>query len=138
MVDHDVLRQKINVLEENISKLNELAALPLEIFLGKFYYVDAGKHLLQTSIEAMLDISQHIIARRRFRNPQTDAEAFTILVEQGILPAEKEADLRNMAKFRNRVVHLYHDVDDREVYQLLAVGAKDGQEFVAAIVAKLF
>lgn len=82
-------------------------------------------------------MGNHIIARERFRAPETSADVFTVMVENGFLPAEKEADFRSMAKFRNRVVHLYHDVNDREIYRLIPEGLRDIDVFMAAIAVKL-
>jgi len=137
MVDREIIRRKLNLLEENRRRLRELEALSEEVFLKHFYYVASAKYLLQTSIEGMLDVGNHIIARERLRAPETSAEVFTVLVETGFLPADKESDFRNMAKFRNRVVHLYHDIDDREIYRLIPEGLSDIDVFVAGIVEKI-
>lgn len=134
MVDKEVVQHKISVIEDNLAKLEILAELSPEDFLDKFYYIESAKHLIQVSIEAMLDIAHHVIARERFRTPKTYAEAFLILVEQGILPQKKESAFLQMAKFRNRVVHLYHDVDDKEVYQILIRNLDDFRTFVGAVV----
>lgn len=134
MVDKEILQQKIIVIEENIKKLEYLAALSEEEFLGKFYYIESAKHLLQVSIEAMLDVAHHIIARERYRSPQTYAEAFLILIENKVLPKEREKNYLQMAKFRNRVVHLYHEVDEKDIYKILKEGKEDFKEFVKALV----
>lgn len=83
----------------------------------------------------MLDIAHHIIARQRYRAPRSYAEAFTILVEQGILPVENENTYRQIAKFRNRVVHLYHEVDNKEVFRILKECIGDLHSFIKAIVS---
>lgn len=137
MVDKEVIQQKINIIDNNLSKMQILARLPEEEFLNKFFYIEAAKHLLQVSIEAMLDVSNHIIARKRFRSSKTYAEVFSILVEQKILPKEKEKNFMQMAKFRNRVVYLYQEVDDKEVYKILRNDLDDFREFISAIIKAL-
>lgn len=137
MVDKVVIQHKISIIEDNLLKLSTLAKLPEDEFLDKFYYIESAKHLLQVSIEAMLDVSHHIIARKRYKAPKTYAEAFIVLVENDILPKEKEATFIKMAKFRNRVVHLYHELDDREVYVILQKSLADFQSFIKAIVNKV-
>ena len=134
MVDRDIIQNRISFIEDNIRKMTELANMTEDEFLDRFYYVMSAKYLLQTSIEAMLDIAHHIIARQRYRAPQSYAEAFTILVEQGILPLEKENTYRQIAKFRNRVVHLYHEVDNKEVFRILKECIDDLQSFIKAII----
>lgn len=136
MVNKEILLQKITLIEENIKKLDYLSSMSEEEFLGKFYYIESAKHLLQVSIEAMLDVAHHIIARERYRSPQTYAEAFLILIENNILPKEKEKNYLQMSKFRNRVVHLYHEVDEKDIYKILEQGKADFKEFVKEILKK--
>jgi len=136
VVDKQVILQKVNILEDNLTKMEFLAGLPENDFLDKFFYVESAKHLLQVSVEAMLDITNHIIARERYRSPKTYAEAFLVLVEQDILPKEKKANFIQMARFRNRVVHLYHELDDKEIYRILQENLNDFRVFIGAIVSK--
>ncbi len=138
MVDKEVLQHKITFIEENIKKMEYLSSLSEKEFRGKFYYIESAKHLLQVSIEAMLDIAHHIIARERYRSPQTYAEAFLILIENQVLPKEKEKNFLQMAKFRNRVVHLYHEVDEKDIYQIICEGKEDFKEFVRAIIKEYY
>jgi uncharacterized protein YutE (UPF0331/DUF86 family) len=135
MVDKDVILSRISYIEDNLRQMRQLAGLPEKEFLDHFYYVASAKYLLQTAIEAMLDIAHHIIARKRYRVPDSYAEAFTVLVEQGILPAEDEATFRQIAKFRNRVVHLYHEVDNKEVFRILKESTGDIESFLKAIIS---
>lgn len=137
MVDRDIIIKRISFIEENLQQMSALANLPEEEFLEHFYYVASAKYLLQTAIEAMLDIAHHIIARQRYRAPGSYAEAFTVLVEQGILEVEHENTYREIAKFRNRVVHLYHEVDNREVFRIIKECTNDIRSFLKAIIAHL-
>lgn len=137
MVDKEVIQNKISIMENNLTKLKTLADLPEQEFLDKFYYVESAKHLLQISTEAMLDIANHIIARERYRIPKTYSEAIMVLVEEGILPKDKGTTFVRMAKFRNRIVHLYHEVDDAEIFNILQKNLNDFRTFISAILIKI-
>ncbi len=65
--------------------------------------LDAATRLLQISIEAVLDISQHIVSRKHLGIPKTYRESVELLVKSGILSKKKLPNLINMIKFRNRV-----------------------------------
>ena len=84
----------------------------------------------------MIDIAHHIIARERFRAPENYADAFVILEENGIIPEEFAKKFKQMCKFRNRIVHLYYDIDDREIYKILMNDIDDIALFVKVIVNK--
>lgn len=136
MVEKSLIQEKIGYIEQNLRKLKELAALPKESFLSQFYYVESAKHLLQVSVEAMLDLCHHIIARERYRPPKTYTDAVLILVEEGILPGVKKDTFIQMARFRNRAVHLYQEIDNNELYGILQDGLEDFRDFIKAIVDK--
>jgi len=43
-----------------------------------------------------------------------------------------------MIKFRNRVVHLYHSVNEKEVYRILQDNTQDFSRFIKAIAKNNF
>lgn len=52
-----------------------------------------------------------------------------MLTEHGVLRPQSKDALRAMARFRNRLVHLYWDVDDQRVYEYLQEGLGDIEQF---------
>lgn len=136
MVDKARIRQRVQYVEENLKKLGFLSGMPYEEFASDFRNIETAKHLLQISIEAMLDMSNHIIARNRWGLPTTSAESLRILRENGYYTQEEEELFARMVKFRNRVVHLYHNVDDGEVYRILRENLPDFLPFLKAVALK--
>jgi len=60
-------------------------------------------------------------------------DAFTVLEENGVLDADLSERLRALAGLRNRLVHLYQDVDDTLVHRALPEGLRDLGDFVQTI-----
>jgi uncharacterized protein YutE (UPF0331/DUF86 family) len=60
-----------------------------------------------------------VIAAEGFRPPKDNADSFVVLVEKDVLPEAMREHLRSMARFRNRLVHVYWDVDDDLVVECL-------------------
>jgi uncharacterized protein YutE (UPF0331/DUF86 family) len=56
-----------------------------------------------------------------------------IKMDDDILPGAFVPTLRQMVSFRNRVVHLYWDVDDATVYRILREKLGDFDEYVGYI-----
>lgn len=133
MVDLEVLASIIGNLRGYLEKLRILAAIPEEEFLQDFTKVESTKHLLQVSIEYCLDIAHHTVADEGYRTPTDYYDTFVVLHEQGILPENFMPTLRKMVSFRNRVVHLYWDVDDATVYRILQENLKDFETYVSYI-----
>ncbi|HHW17606.1 MAG TPA: DUF86 domain-containing protein [Firmicutes bacterium] len=63
MIDQDKVRDKISFLRRNLELLRRLAKTPIRDFTERSTEFHAAVRLLQISIEAMIDISSHIISR---------------------------------------------------------------------------
>ena len=53
--------------------------------------------------------------------------------DQGVLPGDLVGRLQDLTGLRNRLVHLYDDVDDSLVHQALAAGLTDLEDFATAV-----
>ena len=130
MVDESRILHKLQAITDSLSKLEELAQMDRDVFLIDFRSIDSAKYNLQTSIEAMIDICNHIISRKRLRVPATNVESFEVVSEAGLLLADALPVYRSMARFRNRIVHMYDDVDDSQIHEILQTRLDDIRAFV--------
>lgn len=138
MVDKEKIRSKIQTIEGNLAKLKKLSRYSPEEFLNDFRNVESAKHLLQVNVEAMIDVANHIAARNRWKTPGTSLEAFSLLQQNGYFAPDELAVFSKMIKLRNRVVHLYHMIDDNEIYGILQENLEDFNLFIKIIAAKIF
>lgn len=135
MVDKPKLDQMLSSLREYTGVLRELAGTSRETFLGDRDKVGNAKYHFVIAIECCIDIANHVIASENYRFPKDNADSFTVLSEQGVLERTFSDTLRAMARFRNRLVHLYWEVEDRLVYQYLQESLGDLEQFARAIAA---
>ena len=133
MVSQDKIRYKMTIIESNLTKLLVLQGFSLTDFLGDFRNVESAKHLLQVSIETMGDICDHIIAKNRLGTPDSLADSFATLARNGYISRENADTYTVMARFRNKVVHLYQEINDEEIYKILQNNLKDFTLFLAEI-----
>ncbi len=129
-IDADVLFRKIQIIEDNLKKLYELKKFSLENFSSDFRNIESVKHLLQISIEALIDISTHIVARGRMHTPYSSVDAIRLMAENEIIPKEHEKKFAQMVRFRNRIVHFYQKIDEDELYKILQDDLPDFKTFV--------
>ena len=113
------VQSKLNLIPENLEKLEIFRAMGYEIFVSDFRNIDSALHRLQTSIQALVDIGGYIIGSLGLRLPSTSAEVIDILVEHGLLEKKKRDRYISMIQFRNRIVHFYNDIDLKILYQIL-------------------
>ena len=123
------VRSKIDVIQDNLDKLEILRKLSFEEFISDFRNIDSAQHRLQTSIQALLDIGGYIISSLGLKAPTSNAEIVEILVDGGLVSSEKLDSYIGMARFRNRIVHLYNDIDLSLLYRILQDEFEDIKSF---------
>ncbi len=133
MVDKAKLDQMLSNLRAYVRVLEGLAQTPSEVFLHDADKVGNAKYHFVIAIECCIDIANHIIASEDFRFPKDNADSFVVLTESGIIGPELREPLRAMAKFRNRLVHLYWDVDDSRVFSYLQESLADLSKYERAV-----
>lgn len=89
----------------------------------------AAKYYLHVAIESCIDVANHLIARLSLRAPESYADSFTVLAEHAIIDADFAATARRMVKMRNRLVHLYWEIDEDIVYDVLQENLDDFRTF---------
>ena len=135
-VDERVAR-RFQIIQENLRRLETLRGLAESEFLGDFRNVEATKHLLQVSIEAMVDVAVQLLASLREPLPEHHAELFDVLARHAIVSPERIETYQKMVAFRNRVVHLYERIDDRRVWEILQAELADFETFISEVVSHL-
>ena len=133
--DKNKIDQKLLFMNTCLNKLKKLRTFDKDEFIDDFTKVDSAKYLLQVSIEAMLDISSHLIARNRWGKPKDNKEHFEILSDKGIIDNKDVLIYFNMAKFRNRIVHMYFNISDEMIYDIVQNNIGDFERFIGNIVS---
>jgi uncharacterized protein YutE (UPF0331/DUF86 family) len=136
MVLLEKVTRKFLQLDEYLGLLRNISKTPPESFLKDKIIIGGAKYYLQVSIECCLDVANHIIASEQFRAPKDYADSFKVIEEEEIVNNDLGQRLRQMAKFRNRLVHLYSEIDDSYVYQFMNENLNDIEEFKSIIIKR--
>lgn len=129
----DLLRQRAKEIRDALDVLAGYGALSQEEFLARPEIVDAAKYRLVVAIEAAVSICTHIAARLANRTPESYADCFAVLATSGILGEELAERLGQMARFRNLLVHLYWQVDNARVWEVLRNNLSDVEAYLVAV-----
>ena len=138
MISNDVINAKIDLIEQNVKLLKELTLQGYESFSGNYRDLQAAKHSLQESVEACLDISNHIIAEKAFRRGEDYKDIFKVLDEEGIINSTLSTRLQEMAQFRNLLVHQYGRIDTKRLFIIMSEDLNDIEEFVRSILKLIY
>ncbi|MGM0411455.1 MAG: type VII toxin-antitoxin system HepT family RNase toxin [Bacillota bacterium] len=127
MVDKDIVKNKLGLLEEYILDLDEYNNLTIEELENNkilFRYLERTLHL---AVEAILDIGSHIISDERLGNPKFNSEIIKILAENDIIKDNID-DYIKIAKFRNIIVHDYAEIDKEILLKIVKENVADLKE----------
>lgn len=115
-MDTEKITNKLMQIDEFLELLSQIGRTKEDQFVNDKILIGSAKYYLQVSIEACLDVANHIIASERLRAPKDYADTFSVLNETGFISTELCRKLRQMAKFRNRLIHLYSEIDNNYIY----------------------
>jgi uncharacterized protein YutE (UPF0331/DUF86 family) len=134
MVSIEKVILKFQRLDEFLSILRKISKTPKESFLTDKILIGSAKYYLQVSIECCLNVANHIIASEKLRAPRDYSDSFMVIQEEKLISSGLGNRLRQMAKFRNRLVHLYGEIEDAYVYEYIKEDLKDIEKFKLIII----
>ena len=109
--------QKLNLY---VIRLREIQKRESEDFKNDSMVIAATERIFQLAIESCINISNRILSLEQFNKtvnaPETYADIFRGLYKINIIEEEFSNTLVHMAKFRNRLVHLYWEIEPDELY----------------------
>ncbi|MFP3870625.1 MAG: type VII toxin-antitoxin system HepT family RNase toxin [Syntrophobacteria bacterium] len=90
-----------------------------ETFVRDFRSQLIVERAFQAAIECCIDTASHVISVYGLERPEEQRDLFLILGRAGYFDEEYVQAMSAMVSFRNRLVHLYWDVDPGRLYQYL-------------------
>ena len=117
----------------SLSMLEDLKQISFDEFSGDRHKVSSAKYNFIICIEGMIDICNHLISQNNLGTPSDYADSFRIIWKNGSLNENLLVELIKAARFRNRLVHIYWEVDVNELYNILHSGLDDIKLFLKII-----
>lgn len=134
MLNKLLIEQRLALIVNYLHELEKLAEISREDFLDDKTKTGAAESYLRRSLEAIFDIGRHILAKTGSLDLAMEYKAIARgLAQNGIVENELGQKLVEMAGYRNRLVHLYNEVTDEELYCILAEDLSDIRSFVRQI-----
>lgn len=136
--DQEVITKLKSQILSAITLLEEIKLNNLETLRNDLHLISSAKYNLIVAIEASIDICNHLISKNSYRAPDSYSDSFYVLAENKIISHDLVDDkLAAMARFRNRLVHLYWDVEVDALYNILQNNLVDMKEFLDQIKQQL-
>lgn len=130
LFDPEKMVKLVSELRNNVARLKALGKLSQEEFLKDPDRIGSAKYHFIVAIESAIDMCNHVISRNGYRVPEDYGDTFKVMEEVGAFDADFSDELKKMAKFRNRLVHLYWEIDDLQVHGILQERLYDFKKFL--------
>lgn len=93
----------------------------------------AAESYLRRALEALLDLGRHMLAKAFAEGPSEYKAVAGALVRTGLLDERQGALMAELAGYRNRMVHFYDEVSDRELYEITSGQLGDIESLLEAL-----
>ncbi|MFQ6137142.1 MAG: DUF86 domain-containing protein [Candidatus Hydrothermarchaeales archaeon] len=133
-INRGLVKRRAIEIKKAVGELKFIASAGKEEFLSSPTTIDAAKYKLLVAIEAALSICNHIAARLGKKIPESYFDCFIIIGESGLISKDLSERLARMTKFRNMLVHIYWEIDDEKVFEIIQEDLKDLKEFAVEVI----
>jgi uncharacterized protein YutE (UPF0331/DUF86 family) len=128
--NEDKLRKISSEILSSLERLEDLRKLTRDTFASDEHKIGSAKYNLIVAIEGIIDLCNHIIAKNGYRTPEDYADTFRVMAERNAFMPEFTNALIQMVRFRNRLVHIYWEVDNNELYRIMQSNLQDIRRFL--------
>lgn len=126
------LRNKIDNLVsiyEGLKKLQRLKTEDLENNIENVWSVAFG---IIAGIEAVMDISQYILSEKGIKS-ESYGQIPEKLLEAKVINRDFSKRLVQMIGFRNRAIHNYPSLEEKQLYKILQEDVEDFKRFLRVV-----
>lgn len=124
-----IIEERVDKIREASKELLEYRKKSKEEFLQDTKLQYATMYGLVMGIEAICDIGSHILAKYFLVKCEHYEDIIKNLGEYKVIPKELSSRSKEMADFRNFLIHIYHEVDPKKVYANLQKAPEEFTKF---------
>jgi uncharacterized protein YutE (UPF0331/DUF86 family) len=125
MVRAEIVRKRLNKLDEYLEILSKLQDYSLEAFLADPEHYGSAERFLQLAIETITDLGNHVIADEALGVVNWHSDIPRLLAEHNYISTELQETWIKLIGFRNILVHEYLDINRTIVYEMLQTRLDD-------------
>lgn len=122
------IEERVEEIDEYFDRLNKVRDEEEGIMKE-----ESEENLVRKIVSAAIDIASRILALEGGGRPETYAEYFDKLEEKEVIDQDQASKLKEMAQFRNLIVHQYHKISREELHQIIEEDLEDVREFIDSV-----
>ena len=134
MTERDAILAKISNIKNCLTSIKSSTDLDPKALDDQFKQ-DVFVLNLQRAVQAVIDMTNLVIANRGLELPRSYKHSFSVLARNKLVEAETAEKMGKMAGFRNIAVHNYTQLDPDILKSILQNNLRDFEEFYSQIFA---
>jgi len=133
-LNREILRSRLSYIEDSVKSLERFKGKSFKEFHADPDNFRIAYYDLHRALEAAMDIGSHILSRIPGARATSYKEIALLLGKNKIIPLRfAENELLQMAGYRNRMVHFYSEITEKELYKIVQGNLKDFEKFCGYI-----
>lgn len=119
-IDKSKVLDRLSDIEHAVQELSRFRELDLQTFEDDKDNYPVAAYWIRIAIEAILTIGTHILSRLPSNGMKKDyTEVIISLGNYEVIPKEFAREIKGMAGYRNRLVHLYWKIGSEELLGMI-------------------
>lgn len=119
-LNRESLQTRLSYIEDSIQSLERFKDITFEKFHADSDNFRIAFYDLHRALEAVMDIGSHMLSRIPGARPSSYKDIPKLLEKYKIIPAKfASGKLVKMAGYRNRMVHFYGEITEKELYEII-------------------
>jgi uncharacterized protein YutE (UPF0331/DUF86 family) len=129
-----LVRERLEAIADLVAALRRLPQASEEEFLADRRNPYSAESLVRRALEALFDVARHLLSKGQGKGALEYKEVARLAEEHGLVTDPSlAARFREMAGFRNRLVHFYHEVTPRELFGVVTRDLGDLEALAEAL-----
>jgi uncharacterized protein YutE (UPF0331/DUF86 family) len=128
-----VVSERISLIQEMVHAIRDLPLEMFEQFCSDSRNPASAESYLRRGLEALLDLGRHILAKAFGVGVTEYKEIAKALALKGVLTEADAALMRQLAGYRNRMVHFYHEISNEELHSICKLQLGDVELVLKAL-----
>lgn len=115
----EIVLNKLNFMMNYLDSLKHFEFITLEEYLNDYNKQLVVERLLQLIIQVAIDVNRYLLKQLGIEQPETNFEIFREVGRRGIITMELAEKLAPSGSLRNRLVHMYEEIDPVMVHKAI-------------------
>jgi len=116
-MNEEILKSKIRLIEENLTKLQTILPENFENFQKDDLIMPASERYFQIVVDAIVDCNQILIEENSLPISETYFNTFSVLAKISLFPNELLENLAYCIGTRNAIVHKYDQIQLKREFE---------------------